>query len=60
VYRRGDRRNLPEILNEIFNRLRKVEETASRRALPAGYFWTVNAGQLVIERESDGTQQVIF
>lgn len=48
------------IINGLVARIRTLEDTASRRVLPPGYKWTHDdAGNLVIERDSDGTQTVI-
>lgn len=61
MYRRGEPRDLPAVLNEILDRIRALEDTASRRVLPAGYFWRIDgSGNLVIVRDSDDQTQAVF
>lgn len=60
MYRRGDQREAPAVMNELLDRIRRLEETASRRALPPGYEYTVSGGQLTVVRTSDGAQAVIL
>ena len=60
AYRRGEKRDIRSIINEIFDRIEKLEETASRQSLPKGYRFVVADGTLKIRRDSDGAEQDIF
>jgi len=61
VYRRNDPNNLKDVLNKLDERVRKLEDTASRRVLPAGYTFAVNTnGDLVVIRDADGQTEVII
>lgn len=61
MIRRGDPKSLSDMLNSLSERVRTLEDTSSRRVLPAGFTWTVNeTGGLVVVRDSDGATQVVL
>lgn len=61
MYRSGDNRSDTELFNDIFVRLRKLEDAVTRRCLPVGYSFLVNSsGDLVVVRDSDGTTSTVI
>lgn len=56
MFRRGEQTE-ETILQEIMERLRVLEEIATRRVLPMGYEFTYNigTGELLVRRLSDGS-----
>lgn len=46
--------SVPEALEDIYSRLRDVEDVARRRSLPPGYEFSVTATQVIITRTADG------
>jgi hypothetical protein len=49
------------VVEDIHDRLRRLEDTVSRQVLPKGYIFKTNdAGDLLIERSSDLTTVVVF
>lgn len=58
--RRNDSRDMDTMLSDLFARVRRLEETCSRRTLPPGYEASKNAdGDLILRRVSDGAEEVI-
>ncbi len=52
--------NEAEIMRRMLRRIRVLEDTVKRRALPPGYEWSFdNNGSLIVTRTSDGATQVV-
>lgn len=60
MYRRGKIQDGAQGLEVLSDKIKTLEQTASRQALPKGYEFRVVGGQLVVYRLSDGAQAVIL
>lgn len=60
AYRRGET-DEGLLLQDFADRLRQLEEIASRRVLPPGYQFTYNgSGDLIVKRISDGADEFLI
>ncbi len=58
--RRGDPRSINVVLQDVFKRIRALEDAAKTRMFPPGYEISYDgSGNLVITRLSDDATQVI-
>lgn len=52
---------LEEEFSDVYDRIKKLEQTISKRILPVGYRWSVGANnELIVTRETDSTSVTVI
>lgn len=61
MYRRGEQKDLDQVIDGLLKRIKTLEDLSVRQSLPSSYEWSIDgSNQLIIRRKSDNTVVVIL